>query len=174
MPDILTQDLRWTARYLRRRPLFALAVAATLAVSLAVATTAFGLATAVLWRPLPFDDASRLVFVWEEVDRDGDRQAARVTGMRHAAWRDTPSGLASMALFGSAGFTIDNDGTAMAAHGVRVSANYFDTLGIRPAFGRTFAPGDDLPGSHRVVVLSHAFWRNVLAGVRKRSGKPCD
>ena len=59
-------ELGWALRYTRRRPLFALAVAVTLAASIAAATTAFGLATAVLWRALPFDDASRLVFVWEE------------------------------------------------------------------------------------------------------------
>src|SRR5919109_2453348 len=62
-------ELRWALRYARRRPVFALAVTITLAISIAVATTAFGLTTAVLWRALPFDDASRLVFVWEEVER---------------------------------------------------------------------------------------------------------
>ncbi len=60
----------------------------TLAASIAVATTAFGLARAVLWRALPFDDASRLVFVWEESERDGLPQPSRVTGARYAAWRD--------------------------------------------------------------------------------------
>ncbi len=163
MSDILAQDLRWTLRYLRRRPLFGLSVTVTLAVTLAVATTAFGLATAVLWRPLPFDDASRLVFVWEEVDRDGDPQASRVTGARHAAWRDAASGLASIALFGSAGFTIESEGAATAVRGVRVSVNYFETLGIRPLHGRTFVPGEDVPGNH-VVVLSHAFWQERLGG----------
>lgn len=70
---------RWAARYARRPPILALAVTATLAVSIAAATTAFGLATAVLWRALPFDEASRLVFVWEEVERGGQRHPSRVT-----------------------------------------------------------------------------------------------
>ena len=115
-------------RYARRRPVFALAVVTTLAVSIAAATTAYGLATAVLWRPLPFDDASRLVFVWEEVERDGDRHPSRVTGYRYATWRDTSATFASMALFGLAGFTLDSERGASSVHGVRVSAGYFDTL----------------------------------------------
>jgi putative ABC transport system permease protein len=167
----LTDDVRWAVRYASRRPLFALAVTVTLAFSIAAATTAFGLATAVLWRMLPFRDADRLVFVWEEVDRDGEAHANRVTGGRHAAWRDTTSGLASISLFGSAGFTIDSAGGATSVRGVRVSANYFDTLGIRAALGRTFAPGDERPGQHLVVILSHAFWLDRLGGRREAIGE---
>ena len=63
MSATLADDLRWAVRYAQRRPIFTLAVSVTLAVSIALATTAFGLATAVLWRPLPFFDAERLAFV---------------------------------------------------------------------------------------------------------------
>src|SRR5262245_48121733 len=142
----MLDDLRWALRYARRRPLFTLTVVATLAVSIAAATTAFGLATAVLFRPLPFRDASKLVFVWEESERDGLRSQTRVTGARYAAWRDTSNGLASVSLFGAAGFTVERQGGAASVHAVRVSANYFDTLGIRPLLGRTFAPDEETPG----------------------------
>ena len=162
MSAVLFDDVRWALRYARRRPVFATSVGLTLAVSIAVATTAFGLATAVLWRPLPFADAEKLAFVWEEVDRDGDHQPNRVTSSRFAAWRDTANGLESIALFGATGFTIDRAGVAGTVHGVRVSANYFDTLGVSPMLGRGFAAADEVPGNHRVVVLSHAFWRDQL------------
>src|SRR6476646_5520552 len=99
-------DLRWTLRYAKRHPAFAVGVTTTLSVSIAAATTAFGLATAVLWRPLPFRDAARLVFVWEEHDRDDDRSTTRVTGARYAAWRHASNGLDAISLFGAAGFTI--------------------------------------------------------------------
>src|SRR5207248_1017570 len=89
MWDMLSIDGRAAVRHARRRPVFAVAVAATLAIVIGAATTAVGLASAVLWRPLPFAGASRLVFVWEEVRTDADRQPARVTGSRYAAWRDT-------------------------------------------------------------------------------------
>jgi putative ABC transport system permease protein len=164
MQERLVQDLRWAVRYVAHRPVFALTVSLTLAASITAATTAFGLASAVLWRRLPFDDASRLVFVWEQVERDGESHPSRVTGARHAAWRDSASGLSSIALFGVAGFTLETADGATAVHGVRTSANYFDTLAIRPVLGRTFGPADEMPGNHRVVVLSHAFWQERFGG----------
>jgi len=139
MTGPVIDDLRFAVRYVRRRPLFAVAVTATLAVSIAAATTAFGLATAVLWRPLPYDDASKLVFVWEAPERDGQRAPSRVTGSRYAEWRDTSKAFASMSLFGAAGFSLDTAAGASSIRGVRVSAGYFDTLGIRAMLGRTFA-----------------------------------
>jgi putative ABC transport system permease protein len=162
--SLTRDDMRWALRHARRRPVFAIAVIVTLAVSLAAVTTAFGAATAVLWRTLPFDAADELVFVWEETERDGQRQASRVTGARYAAWRDTANGFTSMSLFGAAGFSIDGPDSRTTVRGVRVSANYFTTLGIRPILGRTFAPEEETPGRHRVVVLSHAFWQEQLGG----------
>ena len=171
MSSTLLDDFRWAVRYARRRPVFALAVVTTLAVSIAAATTAYGLATAILWRPLPFNDASRLVFVWEEVERDGDRHPSRVTGYRYATWRDTSATFVSMALFGSAGFTLDSERGASSIRGVRVSAGYFDTLGIRPLIGRAFAAADEIPGRNQVVVLAHAFWQERFGGRRDVVGE---
>jgi predicted permease len=159
MTPSIPDDLRFAFRYVRRRPLFSVTVMATLAVAIAAATTAYGLATAVLWRELPFEDASRLVFVWESQERDGQTRPARVTGSRAAAWRDSSTALSSMASFGAAGFTVDDAAGARSIHGVRVAANYFQTLGIAAALGRTFDPRDEVPGSERVVILSHALWQ---------------
>jgi putative ABC transport system permease protein len=165
VPDLIRNDIRAALRHVRRRPIFALAVAATLAIVIGAATTAIGLASAVLWRPLLFADATRLVFVWEEVRTDADLHPARVTGARYAAWREASSdAFSSLALFGAAGFTVDTPAGAISVRGVRTSAGYFDTLGISAALGRTFKPDDELPGRERVVVLSHAFWRERFGG----------
>lgn len=165
MLDLITNDIRAALRQARRRPVLALAVTATLAVAIGAATTAIGLASAVLWRPLPFSDADRLVFVWEEVGAEADRQPARVTGARYAAWRDASGdAFSSLALFGATGFATDSPAGAVSVRGVRTSAAYFDTLGISAALGRTFTPDDELPGGERVVVLSHSFWRERFGG----------
>ena len=155
----LIGECRSAGRYLRRRPVFGVAVAATLAMGIGVTATAVGIARAVLWRGLPFDDPGRLVFVWEETERDGQRQPARVTGARFEDWRRVDGGFASLSLFGAAGFTVDGPHGASSVRGVRVSANYFETLGIRAALGRTFMPEEEQPGHHRVVILADAFWR---------------
>lgn len=161
---MLRDDLRFAVRHLRRRPGFALTVTATLAVTIAAATTAFGFATAVLWRPLPFRDAGRLVFLWEAPERDGQQQPARVTAARYFAWRRASTATESMALFGAAGFTVDSPTGATSIRGVRVSANYFDTLGIGAALGRTFVAEDEQPGRERVVLLSNRLWQQRFGG----------
>ncbi|HSK08077.1 MAG TPA: ADOP family duplicated permease, partial [Vicinamibacterales bacterium] len=87
-------------------------------------------------------------------------------------WREASAGaFSSLALFGAAGFTVDTPGGAISVRGVRASAGYFDTLGISAALGRTFAPADELPGHERVVVLSHAFWRERFGGRADVLGK---
>lgn len=162
----MRDDLRWALRYVRRRPILALTVTATLAAAVATATTAFGLARAILWRELPFRNAARLVFVWEDVERDGQRYPNRVTGARYAAWREAAGEAGSLSLFGAAGFTIDTPSGAASVRGVRVSANFFETLGVQPMLGRAFAPEEEQPGRHRVAILSYAMWRDGFGSRR--------
>ena len=165
-------DLKAAIQHAVRRPASALTVTATLAVFIGAATAAFGLARGVLWRSLPFSDADRLVFVWESVERDGQPYQSRVTGARYAVWRETASAaFLSMSPFGAAGFTLDTQEGAVTVRGVRVGANYFDTLGIAPLLGRAFVPADETSGE-RVVVLSHAFWREHFSARRDAIGEP--
>ena len=160
----LKHDLTSAVRHAARRPGLIAAMAATLAITIAVATVAFGVASAVLWRPLPFADEANLVFVWEETERDGRRVPSRVTGFRYAGWRDVPGVFASTAMFGSAGFTLEMPDGAESIRGVRVTPRYFETLGIQLLHGRAFGPADEQPGNGQVVVLSEAFWGARFGG----------
>jgi predicted permease len=139
-------------------------VTGTLALGIAATTIAYGLATAVLWRPLPFQDADRLAFVWETADGAGQRELSRVTSARFAEWRDRSRSFTSLALFAAAGFSMNGTDGVTPIRGVRVSAGFFDTLGVSPALGRTFSATDEVPGQHQVLVLSHAFWQQRLGG----------
>lgn len=51
------------------------------------------------------------------------------------------------------------DGPAEMIAVTPMSGNYFDTLGVTAALGRTITPADDEPGAPRVVVLSDVGWR---------------
>ena len=48
--------------------------------------------------------------------------------------------------------------------GVRVAASFFDVLGVKPRFGRTFLPEEETPGKHQVVVMSDGLWRSRYNG----------
>jgi len=151
-------DVRWVLRLLARRRTFSATVILTLAVAFSAVASAYGIATAVLWRPLPFARPDRLVFVWENSGTDGATSASRVTGFRFEQWVRGSRSLESMALFGATGFLADQGSGAVIVNGVRASTNYFDTLGIAPLLGRGFAPSDGEPGQGQVVVLSHSLW----------------
>ena len=160
----LKHDVTAAVRHAARRPGLVAAMAATLALTITVATVAFGVASAVLWRPLPFADEANLVFVWEETERDGQHVPSRVTGFRYAGWRDDRGVFTSTAMFGSAGFTLETPDGAESIRGVRVSPRYFETLGIQLLHGRGFGPSDEQPGNDQVVVLSEGFWRERFGG----------
>ena len=157
-------DVRWALRLLARRRVFAATVILTLAVAFSAVASAYGIATAVLWRPLPFAQPDRLVFVWENSGTDGAVNASRVTGFRFDQWVRGSRSLESMALFGSIGLLADQGNGAVIVHGVRVSSNYFETLAISPVIGRGFAPSDSEPGQGQVVVLSHSLWTEWFGG----------
>lgn len=150
-------DIRWARRLYRRRPLLAITSIATLAIALAAAITAFGFARSVLWRALPFDRPEQLVFVWEADTQD---DASRVTSGRFVQWRThTGQHFTALSLFGATSFITNDADGASEVRGVRVSANYFETLGVRPMLGRAFAADDGVDGRHQVIVLSHALWQ---------------
>ena len=160
----LAADIRWALRLIRHRPAFASTIVLTLAGAIAAVTIAVGMATAVLWRPLPFAHADRLAFVWENTGTSGASEAARVTGYRFDQWQRGARTLHSLALFGAVGYLADTGSGRVILNGVRVSTNYFSTLGIAPALGRDFVPADGQPGAANVVILSHGLWKEWLGG----------
>jgi putative ABC transport system permease protein len=160
--DAMRADLRASLRQCRRRPVATLGVVATLAMAVAAVTTTFGLATAVLWRPLPLPGADRLVFLWEASADQAD--PFRVTSGRFAEWQRETRSFTSMSLFGAAGFSLEGTDGGRPVRGVRVSASFFETLGMRPALGRALQTSDEVPGRHRVLVLSEGMWRSRFGG----------
>ena len=169
--DGFLRDIRWTLRLMRHRPALTATVILTFALAVAAVATAYGVATAVLWRPLPFASPDRLVFVWENGGQDAAGAASRVTGFRFDQWQRGSTSLSSLALFGAAGFLVDRQDGAVIVNGVRVSTNYFETLGISPMLGRGFLPSDGSPGNERVVILSHSLWQQWFGGRRDAMGQ---
>jgi predicted permease len=150
-------DFRDAARRFRTRPALALGSIVMLTAAVAASAVAFGVGRAVLWRPLPFPGEARLVFVWER----GGAPATpmRVTAARFADWTERTTAFDSLAAFGAGAFQVEHADGIATIRGVRVTAGFFDTLGITPAIGRGFTPSDHAPGAARVVLLSREYWR---------------
>src|ERR1700676_2242534 len=174
----LTRDVRYGLRMIRMSPGFATAAVLMLALGIGATTAIFSFVDAVLLKPLPFQDADRILNVWEKppgANRNG------ISTLNFLDWKSQNTVFGPMAAVrfgGSATLTGAGEPVELAASSV--SAPYFDIFGVRAALGRTFAADEDQAGKSQVVILSHRLWqarfgadRNILGRILTLNGKPC-
>ena len=156
-------SLRTSIRALGRERAFSIAVTLTLALGLGGCLAIFTIVNGVLLAPLPYHEPDRLVLVWMTNPQQGiDRDVVSYPMFRD--WRDQSRDVfRSMATYSD---RFANLVTASVPQEVRiasVSAEFFDTVGVRPRLGRAFAPDDFVEGSARVV-LGHGLWQRAFGG----------
>jgi predicted permease len=169
-------DLKFALRQLRRSPGFAAAVVVTLALAIGANTAVFSLLDGFLLRGLPYPQPQRLaaLLAHEEV-KGNPAQFSDDDSSDNATWRavqeDVPGVTAAIGgdAFGdSEGVNLqaaaDQGGATRYVHGARVSAHYFQVLGIAPLLGRGFTDEEDQPGAGKAAVLSYALWRAAFHG----------
>jgi predicted permease len=151
----LRQDVAFTWRQLLKNPGFAAVAVLTLALGIGGTTAIFSAVYAVVLQPLPLRDPARLMVVGEIYD--GQPQVMSVGNYvdTDAAVTSFENGLSAL---NYANVNLSDGTVPERVVGARVTANYFDVLGVRPMVGRTFSVEEDRPGSDRVVVLSHRLW----------------
>jgi putative ABC transport system permease protein len=189
--DSICIDLRHAVRALRATPSFTIGALFVLALGVGATTAIFSVVDAVALRPLPFADPDRLVAVGERTmtragpvkDSPSPLRAASVPmGARPGAKPPEADALAriepqnyldwvarqrvfeSMAAVDDTGeYTLQPQGGELrAVVGHRVTASFFNVLRARPLLGDLFTTRNEVPGSDRVVVLSHRFWQRQL------------
>src|SRR5713226_303703 len=149
--ETLLLDLRYGARMLRKNPGFTLVAGTTLALGIAVNTTIFSLVSGWMFKKPGVADPDRVVMV---VANNARRAVERgnVSAVDFQAWRDANHVFASLAAAEAYhDFGLTGAGEPEYLSGMRVSANYFRTLGVSTLLGRTFSPGEDQPGHDHVV-----------------------
>ena len=161
----LAGDLRFGLRILRRSPVFTTVAVGTLALGIGVNSAIFSVVNAVLLQPLPFPDTRSLVSVW-----DGGHSLAEFTYIR-----DRARTLESVATyFPNYGVSLSGTDEPMRLTSAQVSAGFFDVLRVGPMKGRFFTRGEDAPGADRVVVISHALWRDRFGADANIIGRPIE
>ena len=161
--DALVHEARFVLRALRRSPGFTAAATLTLALSVGATTAVFSVVDAVLIRPLPVADPDRLVSVFE-VNRERGVLQSPPSGPNYLDWRREARSFTGLATYRSEALTLTGVSSPDVLDGAGVSANFFDVLGIPPALGRTFRPGEDERGGARVIVLGYGMWQERFAG----------
>jgi putative ABC transport system permease protein len=153
----LWQDLRFGARVLLRQPVFTFVAVLTLALGIGANTAIFSVINAVLINPLPFPEQERLVDLYETFKPNGFGTLS-VPNLRD--WQQQNTTFAGIAAYAPGPFNLQAGDSPQRLQGLRVQANYFDVLQLKPQLGRTFLPGEDEAGRDRVVIISDALWRD--------------
>jgi predicted permease len=164
LPGTLLADGRFAARMLRKSPVFTVVVVFVISLGSGAVTTIFSGMNALVLRPLPgISGGSRLVTI-RPARHDGTA-ADQGSYAFYSYLRERSRTLEAIAAWGRVSLTIAAGGEGTAVYGNMVSGNYFEALGLRPSVGRFFSPEEDrTPGSHPVIVVSHAFWSARLGG----------
>jgi predicted permease len=154
-------DLWFALRRLIARPAHSVVVALTLGLGIGAALAVFAVVDAVLVRPLPYDDASRLVRVTRKIPVASFPEIPfSDVGYRRLAG-DTRTLLAAAA-YNTRDANLIGRGSPRRLTIARVSASLFQVLRVRVAVGRPFTPEEDVPDGPRVIVLSDWLWRSAF------------
>jgi predicted permease len=161
--EAFAQDVRHALRLLRRAPAFTFAALATLALGIGLSTAIVSVAYGVLWRPLPYPGADRLVIVSsaQQTDR-GVRTFSTWPPVSYEALRARVTALDHLAAYAPIEATLTGRGEPLQAPALDVSSNFFATLGVSPARGRAFLTGAAAPDDDRSAIVSDRLWRTSL------------
>jgi len=155
--DQLINDLRFALRMIRNSPGFTAVAVLTLALGIGANTAIFSFVDAVLLKPLPYPHPEELVMVWEKPPQ-GERNG--ISTLNFLDWKNQNTVFTAMAAETGGSVTLTGVDKPVQLRGSRVSARFFDILGVKPMLGRTFAPDEDQLGEERVVILSHRIWES--------------
>lgn len=160
--DNLVQDLRYAARTLAKSPGFAAAMIITLALAIGANSAIFSVIDGVLLKPLPYQQADRIVRLFFS---SNDYPKFPLNPFDFRDFRSRNRSFESLAAFTRGDVQLSGSGEPVRLAAFRVTAGYFQVLGLAPERGREFEEEDELPGSGRAVVLSDRIWRTQFGAV---------
>ena len=152
----ILKDIRYGIRGLLKQRAFTAIAVATLAVGIGANTAIFSVVNATLLRPLPFKDPDQLVMLWQVAQQSSQSSTAEPNFLDY---REQNHVFEHMAAFNGGNLTLTGGPDPERLRGGRVTADFFNVLGVQPLIGRTFLPQDDQAGNNTVVVLSHGLWQ---------------
>ena len=150
----LIQNLQFTFRHLRRTPAFTLTVVLTLALGIGATTAIFSLVEGVLLRPLPFQDADRLVLLGDHL---GGRPGMSVRAREIETYTFATGAFSSLGGYITTSFELSGGAQPEQINAARLNSQMFPTLGVQPILGRVFTPQED-NARQPVAVISYALW----------------
>jgi putative ABC transport system permease protein len=159
MLETIIQDVRYGVRTLSKSPGFTVVAVVTLALGIGATTAIFSVVDAVLLRALPYPEADRLVSL-REVDTKGRQTTFAEPNFLDV--RERSHTLAAAAEYVAGLVPVVGGSEPVRTNVAYVSGDFFKTLGVQPAVGRSFLPEEASGGGRPVAVVSHGFWQKLL------------
>ncbi len=153
-------DLRFAARQLRKNPGFSIVSAITLALGIGASTAIFSAVNPILFEPLPYPHANRILMIW------GTFQGGRfeVAYGTYRELQERSRSFETMAIFEPWEPALTGGTEPERLDGQSVSADFFHVLGVSPALGRDFRASEEGLNAPKVVILSNRLWQNRFHG----------
>lgn len=158
--------IRVALRSLRKTPGFTATALLTLALGIGLSTAVFTVADAVLLRPLPVRDQSRLLVLYGEDPSRGyaDYPLGLEDGREFARRSTALDGVAFFGYEGAVPVPVVQGDRITRLRRAMVSGDFFQVLGARPVLGRALRASDDVAGAAPVAVLSYTAWQRRFDG----------
>ncbi len=156
----LTQDLTFAVRQLLHHPGFTIVALVTLSLGIGATAAIFSAVQAVVLRPLPVPEPSRIIAVYTAFPQG----RGSVSAGNYVDGIEPVSSFAATAAIRYSSFNLADSAEAERIIGARVTAGFFEVFGVAPALGRVFTQDEDRPGGPNVVVLSHRLWTRRFGG----------
>ena len=155
--NTLMQDIRYALRAFAKNPGFTLAALLSLAIGIGANTSIFSVANALLLRPLPYEDADRLVILWNRSPGLNITEDWFSTA-QYLDIKTGHHGFEQVAIAIGGNYNLTGVGDPERVGVIRVSSNLLPMLGVRPARGRLLVPDEDSPGRPATAVLTDGMW----------------
>ncbi len=166
----MMQEVRHVLRGLRRSPGFCAAAILSLGIGISANTSIFSVVSALLLRPLPYQDADRLVILWNRSPGIGIAEDWFSTA-QYFDVKTGHTGFADVAIAIGANWNLTGDGEPERVGTLRVSSNLLPMLGVRPLLGELFTAADDRQGQTGRALLGYGTWMRRYGGDRSVLGR---
>ena len=153
-------NIRYAFRQFRKAPAFTITALATVAICLGANLAIFAVINSILLRPLPFPDADRLVTIYNTYPKAGVlNDGSSITNYYER--RGNIPAISSLSIFMHRPEPVGEPGSTEQEEVMRVSGEFFTTVGVQPAMGRQFTEAD-MANNAGVVIIADGFWRQRL------------
>lgn len=163
--ELLLSDVRYGLRTLLRTPGFAAIAIVVMTLGIGANVALFAIVRAVLLKPLPYANPSRLIRLYER-SPEGNYPYNTSAGGVYSRWKKQNSTFTDLALYGFTDSNLSGAGEQLPelVHTANFSWNTIPLLGVEPALGRNFTADDDKPAANPTVILSWGLWKRRFGG----------